>query len=119
MPGVPGGDKQPPRRSAQRGAGLYGREVLRVMMSKRWLGMLAIAVVFAVACFFLGRWQWHRHEAKATRAERIESHYSASPIPLASALPSPSTSLRPEQEWTMVTATGRYAAREVMLVRNR
>ena len=89
------------------------------MMSKRWLGMLAIAVVFAVACFFLGRWQWHRHEAKATRAERIESHYSASPIPLASALPSPSTSLRPEQEWTMVTATGRYAAREVMLVRNR
>jgi cytochrome oxidase assembly protein ShyY1 len=88
-------------------------------MSKRWLGMLAIAVVFAIACFFLGRWQWHRHEARSARADRIELHYSASPIPLARALPSPAARLPQAQEWTMVTATGRYAAKEVMLVRNR
>lgn len=88
-------------------------------MSKRWLGMLAIAVLFAVASVFLGQWQWHRHEAKAARADRIERHYSASPVPLASAMPSPGTRLPQAQEWTMVTATGRYAAREVMLVRNR
>jgi cytochrome oxidase assembly protein ShyY1 len=88
-------------------------------MSKRWLGMLAIAVVFAIACFFLGRWQWHRHEARSARADRIERHYSASPIPLARVLPSPAAKLPQAQEWTMVTATGRYAAKEVMLVRNR
>jgi len=81
--------------------------------------MLAIAVVFAVACMFLGRWQWHRHEAKAARAERIDSHYSASPIPLSRALPAPDAKLPLAQEWTQVTATGRYAAQQVMLVRNR
>jgi cytochrome oxidase assembly protein ShyY1 len=81
--------------------------------------MLAIAVLFAVACVFLGQWQWLRHEAKAARADRIEHHYSASPVPLASAMPSPARMLPQAQEWTLVTATGRYAAQDVMLVRNR
>src|SRR5665647_3258447 len=62
-------------------AGRYRRQVLRVVISRRWLTMLAIAALFAVACVFLGRWQWHRHEAKVARAERIDGHYSASPVP--------------------------------------
>jgi len=88
-------------------------------MSRRWLTALAIAAAFAVACLFLGRWQWHRHEAKVARAERIDSHYSASPIPLSRAMPTPDAGLPRAQEWTLVTATGRYAAEQVMLVRNR
>jgi len=88
-------------------------------MSRRWLGALAVAALFAVACLFLGRWQWHRHEAKAARAERIDSHYSASPVPLSTAMPRPDVKLPQSQEWTMVTATGRYAAQDVLLVRNR
>lgn len=88
-------------------------------MSRRWLTMLAIAVPFAVACFFLGQWQWHRHEAKAARAERIDSHYTASPVPLSVAMPRPGVPLPQPQEWTTVTATGRYNPRHVMLVRNR
>src|SRR5450759_5838185 len=99
--------------------GRYRRQVLRVVISRRWLTMLAIAVVFAVACMFIGRWQWHRHEAKAARAERIDSHYSARPIPLSRALPAPDAKLSLAQEWTQVTATGRYAAQQVILVRNR
>jgi len=81
--------------------------------------MFAIAVLFAVACVFLGKWQWHRHEARAARAERIDSHYSASPVPLSRAMPNAAANLPLAQEWTLVTATGRYAARHVMLVRNR
>jgi len=88
-------------------------------MSRRWLTMLAIAIPFAVACFFLGQWQWHRHEGKAARAERIDSHYTASPVPLSVAMPRPGASLPQPQEWTTVTATGTYDARHVMLVRNR
>jgi cytochrome oxidase assembly protein ShyY1 len=88
-------------------------------MSKRWLGMLAIAVLFGIACVFLGQWQWHRHEARAARAERIERHYSSSPVPLSRAMPRPGASLPLAQEWTLVTAKGRYAAQDVILVRNR
>jgi len=93
--------------------------VLKVVMSRRWLSALALATLFALACVFLGRWQWQRHEEKAARAQRIESHYVASPVPLSQAMPSPGAPLPVAQEWTVVTATGRYAAYSLMLVRNR
>lgn len=93
--------------------------MLRVVISRRWLGALALAALFALACVLLGRWQWHRHEEKAARADRIERHYFASPVPLSAALPRPGTHLSGAQEWTLVTATGRYSAEHLMLVRNR
>ena len=93
--------------------------MLRVVLSRRWLSALAVAAIFAVACVFLGRWQWHRHEDKAARAQRINSHYFASPVPLSRAMPQPEAALPRAQEWTLVTATGRYAAQNLMLVRNR
>jgi len=90
-----------------------------MVISRRWLTALAVAAIFAVACVFLGRWQWHRHEDKTARAEQINSHYFASPVPLSRAMPGPAVSLPPAEDWTLVTATGRYAAQNRMLVRNR
>ncbi len=88
-------------------------------MSRRWLTALAVATLFAVACVLLGQWQWHRHEDKAARAWRIDSHYLASPVPLSRVLQGPNAALPRAEEWTLVTATGRYADRSLMLVRNR
>ena len=88
-------------------------------MSRRWITALAVAALFAVACFYLGQWQWGRHEDKAARAQRINSHYFASPVPLSRAMPVPDASLPRAGEWTLVSATGRYAAQSLMLVRNR
>ena len=88
-------------------------------MSRRWLTALAVAAIFAVACVYLGRWQWHRHEDKAAKAQRINSHYFASPVPLSRAMPRPDATLPRAEEWTLVSATGRYAAKSLMLVRNR
>jgi cytochrome oxidase assembly protein ShyY1 len=93
--------------------------VLRVVISRRWLTWLAVATIFALACLFLGRWQWGRHEDKTARAQRINSHYSANPVPLSQALPRPGVNLLQAQDWTKVTATGRYVAAHLMLVRNR
>jgi cytochrome oxidase assembly protein ShyY1 len=93
--------------------------VLKVVLSRRWLTALAVAMMFALACVFLGRWQWHRHEEKAARAQRIESHYLANPVPLSRAMPRPGANLPRAQEWTLVTATGRYVEPDLMLVRNR
>ena len=88
-------------------------------MSRRWITALAVATLFAVACFYLGQWQWGRHEDKAARAQRINSHYFAPPVSLAMAMPRPDVPLPRAQEWTLVSATGRYAAQNLMLVRNR
>jgi cytochrome oxidase assembly protein ShyY1 len=91
--------------------------VLRVLVSRRWLGALAAAAVFATAAFFLGRWQWHRYEAKAANADRIHLHYGAAPKPLTEVLGGSPVPLA--EDWTRVRAQGRYAADETLLVRNR
>jgi cytochrome oxidase assembly protein ShyY1 len=93
--------------------------VLRVLFTRRWLGALALAAVFCVVAIFLGRWQWHRYEVKDARADRINSHYDATPVPLRQVLPGPGADLPLQEEWTPVTATGRYDPADLLLVRNR
>jgi cytochrome oxidase assembly protein ShyY1 len=90
--------------------------VIRVLASPRILGALALAIIFAVACVLLGRWQWGRYEERQVRAAAVTAHYSAAPVPLAS-VPS-RLPLREEDEWLRVTTTGRYAGAQ-LLVRNR
>jgi cytochrome oxidase assembly protein ShyY1 len=91
--------------------------VFRVLISRRWLGAMAVALAFGVAAFFLGQWQWHRYEAKAANAARINSHYSATPHPVTQVLSPAPLSLT--QEWTRVTMHGHYVVQDTMVVRNR
>lgn len=94
----------------------YGVHVLRRLVTPRWLGALLLAAVVAFTCYHLGWWQWHRHEAKVQRNERLDAHYRAAPVPLSSVLTP--AGLDPNDEWTRVSVTGRYAGGPVY-VRNR
>jgi len=93
--------------------------VLKVLLTRRWLAALAAAAVFAVACFYLGRWQWGRHVDKHERPHGMTSHYTAAPDPVTAALPAVRERLPLAQEWTPVTVTGTYAGDSLQLVRNR
>ena len=91
--------------------------MLRRALTPRWLGWFAVALVVSIAFVWLGQWQWGRYEDKAARADRIESHYTATPVPVTEVLtdsPAPVT-----DEWTRVTATGEYLADVQQRVRNR
>lgn len=77
---------------------------------------MALAVLFAVGCYHLGWWQYHRHEAKSQRNERLDAHYQSDPVALASVLTP--AGLDPDDEWTRVSVTGTYGSGPV-LVRNR
>ena len=81
------------------------------------LGGLALALAFAVACVLLGRWQWSRYEDRRVQADAVTSHYSAVPVPIGSV----TTRIPPSEEdqWLRVTAEGRYAPDQQLLVRNR
>lgn len=94
----------------------YGVWVLRRLATPRWLGALLLAALVAVACYHLGWWQYHRHEAKVARNERLDAHYRATPVPLASVLTP--AGLHPDDEWTRVRVAGRYVGGPVF-VRNR
>ncbi|MDQ2781903.1 MAG: SURF1 family protein [Actinomycetota bacterium] len=90
--------------------------MFRAILTRRMLGGFAIAVVFAVVCVLLGRWQWGRYEDRQVRATAVTSHYTAAPVPLADVLGR--LPLTEADEWLRVTTTGRYAPAQ-LLVRNR
>ncbi len=77
-----------------------------------------VAALFAVACYYLGVWQYGRYETKAQRNAQLDSHYRATPVPVDTVLRG-TTPLRPGQEWTRVTVTGSYADASQLIVRNR
>lgn len=90
----------------------------RFVLSRRWAGYLALAVVFAVACVLLSRWQMARLDEAASTNRLVTRNWTADPMPLDSLLDA-------GQEWDdsleyrPVEITGVYDADLQTLVRNR
>jgi cytochrome oxidase assembly protein ShyY1 len=93
--------------------------VRRLLTHPRWLGLSALAIAFAVACVFLGRWQWGRYLDRSFEADLVTHHYTAAPVALRDVLPTPTASLPDDAVWSRVEATGRYAVDDQLFVRNR
>lgn len=91
--------------------------VFRRLFTPRWMGALALALLYAVGAYQLGHWQYGRHEFKVDRNALLDAHYRADPMPLQDVLTDRPVD-RAEDDWTKVTATGTYAG-EQLLVRNR
>ncbi|MFM6850421.1 MAG: SURF1 family protein [Terrabacter sp.] len=91
--------------------------MLRLWLTRRWLLGTLVAVLFGVACFYLGLWQWHRHVEQRTKVDAIARNYGAAPATFSPALVG--AGLPQERQWTRVTLTGTYAVGADLLVRNR
>ncbi len=91
--------------------------VFRRLFTPRWMGALALAVLYAVLGYHLGHWQYGRHEFKVERNALLDAHYRADPVPAGEVLSGRPVN-RAADDWTKVTATGTYAG-DQLLVRNR
>jgi len=83
--------------------------VLRLFLTRRWLGLLCLTAVAATVMVFLGRWQWGRYELRSDINARIEAGTSAQPVPYTAGV----------KEWTRVYVTGEFDPNLEILVRNR
>jgi Uncharacterized conserved protein len=90
----------------------------RFAFSRRWLGYLAFAVAFAIACVLLSNWQLARGKEAAAANALVSRNFDSTPVALADALPT-TTSFRADQEWLRVRVSGVYQTRDQLLVRNR
>lgn len=90
----------------------------RFAFSKRWLGYLALLIVFAIACGFLSRWQFDRREEKVAENHRIEANFDRAAVPIDEVLPELG-SWDTEIEWMPVELHGRYLADQQLLARAR
>lgn len=92
--------------------------MLRLLVTRRWLGYLALVLVFAVVCCCLGIWQWNRREEALAAIDRLESNYDRTPVALADALED-TDDYALDQQWTPVEVTGTYLVDEQLLLRGR
>lgn len=88
------------------------------LRSKRWIGYFALFVIFAIACVYLGNWQFDRRAQARAEIDRIDNNYDAAPVPLAEALPDTDDFNIDEHKWLTVTLTGSYDE-GLVLARNR
>jgi cytochrome oxidase assembly protein ShyY1 len=92
--------------------------VYRFLLSRRWLGLLVVALLVAAGCVALGRWQLHRLSERHERNDLVTRNVDARPV-------SPGDLLRvgreprPDDQYARVQATGRYDLDEQLLVRTR
>jgi len=87
--------------------------------ARRAAGLVALALVLAVTCGLLGRWQWNRHTTRDAVIAQIEASYGADPVPLAELLTTPGAPLPDDDVWRPVTAVGHYDEKSTALLRNR
>jgi cytochrome oxidase assembly protein ShyY1 len=90
----------------------------RFAFSRRWLGYLAFAVAFAIACGCLSAWQLARSKEAAAANAIISKNFHAQPVPLDQALPD-LHAFTAGQKWMRVQMSGTYVQRDQLLVRNR
>lgn len=90
----------------------------RFALAPRWLGYLALAVVFAIICCMLGAWQFQRRAEARAEIDVVEANYDRAAAPIDQVLPS-LESYSETQKWTPVLLEGRYLIDEEVLVRNR
>jgi cytochrome oxidase assembly protein ShyY1 len=92
--------------------------VYRFLLTRRWLGLLALSLAVAAACVLLGRWQLHRLEARHAKNDVITTNATARPVPpdtLMSTARGPAT----DDQYARVRVTGHYDRAHQLLVRNR
>lgn len=86
--------------------------------SRRWLGYLAFAIVFAIACGCLSAWQLARSKEAAAANALISANFDSRPVPLTDELTS-LDAFSADQQWKRVSVTGTYVRDQELLVRNR
>ncbi len=94
------------------------RAALALFRRRGWVLAFLGVVVLSVVFVLLGRWQYHRHEGKVERRDRVAANYDAAPAPLADVL-APGTPVDAGLEWRPVRVEGTYLPQATVVVRNR
>lgn len=85
---------------------------------RRWVTYLVMAIVFAIACVLLSRWQIGRNSDTVIQNTLVTKNYAAQIETLPTLLPTP-TKFDPQDVWRRVVVKGTYLPTEQLLVRNR
>ncbi|MEQ7005337.1 SURF1 family protein [Actinopolymorpha sp. B17G11] len=90
----------------------------RFLLRPRWIALVIIVALLVAVFVQLGRWQLHRLDDRRAHNAVITTNSSAAAKPLDTVL-APGRPVAAGQEWTRVSARGRYDGSHQILVRYR
>ena len=90
----------------------------RFTLSRRWIGYLALVIVFAIACTALAFWQLARREEARAEIDRVELNWDSAPRPVADVL-TDLDGFDADDKWMPVVMSGHYLTDAELLVRGR
>lgn len=89
------------------------------LLRPQWLALFVVVVAFAYLCFtVLAPWQLGKNTQTSRENAQIAQSLKADPVPVTSLLPD-QDSAAPDEQWRLVTATGRYLPEAQVLARLR
>lgn len=88
------------------------------LVSRRWILFALTVTMLAWGAWWLGEWQFHRLEDRKARNAIIERNESAPPAAVPEVMPT-AGDVSAADEWRVVTATGKYAVEDTVIVRYR
>ncbi|KAF3464658.1 SURF1 family protein [Streptomyces sp. Tu 3180] len=90
----------------------------RFLLSRQWVILTLVALVLVPTMIELGFWQLHRHERRVALNQVIADSLAAKPVP-AGSLTSPGAEVDEDDRYRRVTAKGRFAPDDEVVVRRR
>jgi len=90
----------------------------RFLLTRRWVGLLVVAVLVAIGCGLMGLWQVDRLAERHARNALLARTLDAPPVPPQQLL-GVGRGPRPQDEFSRVRAVGRYRESDQLLVRTR
>jgi cytochrome oxidase assembly protein ShyY1 len=90
----------------------------RFVLSRRWLLFAVAIVLVGYATWWLGEWQFHRLEDRKASNQVVQHNEDVPPTPVADVL-AVDRAVDEVDEWRIVSATGRYAVEDTVIVRYR
>jgi cytochrome oxidase assembly protein ShyY1 len=91
---------------------------LGFLVSRRWVLFGITVALLAWGAWLLGEWQFHRLQERKDRNAIVARNTSAPAAPVSAVL-EPDHPVAASEEWRVVTATGRYATDDTVIVRYR
>ena len=90
----------------------------RFLLTRRWLGLLGVALLLATGCVLLGTWQLDRLSQRHARNDLLERNLGRAPVAAGRVL-AVGRDPREDDQYARVRAEGRYAPADQLLVRTR
>ncbi|MEA5454392.1 SURF1 family protein [Sinomonas sp. JGH33] len=90
----------------------------RFLFSRQWLTYLGLAILFAIACVLLSRWQMGRLAETQAVIDLVNRNYNAAPVPFGQASDQ-FAHLSDGREWQQVSLRGSYQTADTRVIRNR